>query len=313
MYPPPIVVSAEIWTRLPDAHRAPGPSTWGAMNFPGHGHLSCFLEGPSFDRQGNLYLVDIPFGRIFRVNPDADWNMVAQYDGWPNGLKIHADGRIFVADYRHGIMRLDPDTGSVEPYLQTWRSEGFRGVNDLCFASNGDLYFTDQGQTGLHDPSGRVFRLRGTGEQPGHLECLIDRGPSPNGLVLNTAENQLYVAMTRDNAVWRLPLHGDGGVSKVGRFIQMSGGIGPDGMALDEEDGLAIAHPGTTVWRYDAMGRPTHRIEMPAGMAQPVLCTNVAYGGDDLRTLYMVESSQGLVLRARMEVAGHAMYSHSPR
>lgn len=310
MYGIPTSVRAEVWSRLPDSFRAPGPTTWGRMNFPGHGDLTCFLEGPSFDRQGRLYVVDIPFGRIFRIEADASWNLVTRYDGWPNGLKIHADGRIFVADYRLGIMRLDPDAGVMTPYVQTWHSESFRGVNDLCFASNGDMYFTDQGQTGLHDPTGRVFRLRGTGTEPGALECLIDCGPSPNGLVLNPAENQLYVAMTRDNAVWRLPLQSDGGVSKVGRFIQMSGGIGPDGMALDEEGGLTIAHPGTTVWRFDAMGRPTHAIEMPPGVSQPALCTNIAYGGDDGRTLYIVESAQGLILRARMDVAGRQMYSH---
>jgi gluconolactonase len=83
-------------------------------------------------------------------------------------------------------------------------------------------------------------------------------------------------------------------------------------MALDEEGGLAIAHPGTTVWRFDAMGRPTHSIEMPAGMTRPALCTNVAYGDDDGKTLYIVESAQGLILRARMDVAGRRMYSHSP-
>jgi gluconolactonase len=311
MYPLPKVIAAEVWTRLPDSFRHPAPTTWGRMNFPGHGNLACFLEGPSFDRQGRLYVVDIPFGRIFRIDRDANWTLVARYDGWPNGLKIHADGRIFVADYRLGIMILDPDTGSVTHFVQTWRSEGFRGVNDMCFASNGDLYFTDQGQTGLHDPTGRVFRMRAVGAEPGHLECLIDRGPSPNGLVLNVAENQLYVAMTRDNAVWRLPLHGDGGVSKVGRFIQMSGGIGPDGMALDEEGGLVIAHPGTSVWRFDATGRPTHVIELPDEIPRPAVCTNVAFGGEDGRTLYIVESVQGLVLRVRMDVPGRRMFSHA--
>jgi gluconolactonase len=46
-------------------------------------------------------------------------------------------------------------------------------------ASNGDVYFTDQGQTGLHDPTGRVYRLA----PDGRLDCLIDTGISPNGLV----------------------------------------------------------------------------------------------------------------------------------
>ncbi len=70
---------------------------------------------------------------------------------------------------------------------------------NLFFAANGDLYFTDQGQTGLHDPTGRVYRLRGDGR----LDLLIATVPSPNGLVTNLAENQLYVAVTRANAVWR--------------------------------------------------------------------------------------------------------------
>ena len=309
MYPPPASVRAEVWTCLPGVFRAKRPTAWADANLAGH-QLDCFLEGPSFDRMGRLYVVDIPYGRVFRISPDAQWSLVAEYDGWPNGLKIHADGRIFMTDYRHGIMLLNPDSGAVEPYVKTWRSESFRGVNDLIFASSGELYFTDQGQTGLHDPTGRVFRLRNTGKEPGALECLLNCGPSPNGLTLNAAENQLYVAMTRDNAIWRLPLQLDGGVSKVGRFIQMSGGVGPDGMAMDEEGGIAVAHPGTTVWRFNAAGRPTHVIELPPELAQPAYCTNLAYGGDDGKTLYIVESVSGLILRARMETAGRKLFSH---
>jgi gluconolactonase len=305
MYPLPSAVPAQVWTRLPERFRAPRPTTWANANLAGH-EVECFLEGPSFDRMGRLYVVDIPFGRIFRISAEGEWSLVTEYDGWPNGLKIHADGRIFVTDCRRGIMLLDPDSGRVEPYLETWRSEGFRGVNDLIFASNGDLYFTDQGQTGLHDPSGRVFRLRGTGE----LECLIDCGPSPNGLTLNAAETQLYVAMTRDNAIWRLPLQSDGGVSKVGRFITMSGGVGPDGIALDEAGGIAVAHPGTTVWRFDQAGRPTHSIELPSGLPDPAYCTNLAYGGEDNKSLFIVESISGTILKADFGIAGRKLYSH---
>jgi gluconolactonase len=52
----------------------------------------------------------------------------------------------------------------VTPVLERARLERFRGCNDLVFASNGDLYFTDQGQSGMHDPTGRVFRLRSNGQ-----------------------------------------------------------------------------------------------------------------------------------------------------
>ncbi|MBB5696610.1 SMP-30/gluconolactonase/LRE family protein, partial [Roseomonas pecuniae] len=73
--------------------------------------MDCFLEGPSFDRQGRLYVTDIPFGRVFRISPEGEWEQVAEYDGWPNGLKIHRDGRIFITDYKRGIMLLDPESG----------------------------------------------------------------------------------------------------------------------------------------------------------------------------------------------------------
>ena len=93
-------------------------------------------------------------------------------------------GRILVADYMHGIMELDARAGRMLPMLTARNSESFRGCNDLHIASNGDIYFTDQGQTGLHDPTGRVYRLKTSGR----LDCLIDTGISPNGLVLDPGE-----------------------------------------------------------------------------------------------------------------------------
>ena len=111
---------------------------------------------------------------------------MTEYDGWPNGLKIHKDGRIFITCYKRGIMLLDPSTGAVTPLL-ILRLEGFRGVNDLTFGVNGDLYFTDQGQTGLQDATGRVYCLRPSGE----LTCLIDTVPSPNGIVIDSAMTNL--------------------------------------------------------------------------------------------------------------------------
>ena len=132
---------------------------WADANKPGQ-TADCFIEGPAFDASGDLYIVDIPFGRIFRIAPDKSWSLVAEYDGWPNGMKIGKDGRILVADYMHGIMQLDAKTGHMLPVLTSRNSELFRGCNDLHIASNGDIYFTDQGQTGLHDPTGLSVSLR---------------------------------------------------------------------------------------------------------------------------------------------------------
>lgn len=275
---------------------------WARVNRPG-GEVGCFIEGPSFDRAGNLYITDIPYGRIFRITPRGDFSVVTEYDGEPNGLKFHKDGRAFITDYRRGLLELDVNSGKVTPVAERANTESFKGLNDLVFASNGDMYFTDQGQTGIHDPSGRVYRLTADGV----LRCLVDNVPSPNGLVLNLSETMLFVAATRGNCVWRILLTLDGGVTKCGIQVQMSGGTGPDGMALDAEGNLAVAHVGLgCVWLFSAKGEPLYRVQSCRGE----LVTNMAYGGADNKSLYMTESETGSVLVAKMLVPGRLMYSH---
>jgi gluconolactonase len=291
---PPRLIETQIYASMPEQYRRTGVHTaWAEANKGGEA-IDSFIEGPAFDAKGNLYIVDIPFGRIFRIAPDRTWTLIAEYDGWPNGMKIDAQGRIFVADYRKGIMQLDPASGTVMPLAGHRYSESFRGCNDLHIASNGDIYFTDQGQTGLHDPTGRVYRLRAGGR----LDCLIATGPSPNGLVLDPAERVLFVAMTRDNAVWRAPLMRDGGVSKVGRFCSMFGTSGPDGMTMDAEGRLFVAHASLgSVFVFAPNGECIARVRSCAGPA----CTNVAIGGDNKRQLFVTESASGSVLVANLD------------
>lgn len=303
LYPPPQIIETEVFAEVPESLRKAGVrSPWSIANNKGE-TIHSFIEGPSFDRDGNLYVVDIPWGRVFRVSPSGNFDVVAEYDGEPNGLKIHKDGRIFIADYKNGIMQLDPATGAVTPHCTRYRVEGMKGVNDLVFASNGDMYFTDQGLTGLHDPSGRVYRLR----PDGHMDQLVSNGPSPNGIVLDPSESWLYASMTRANAVWRMPLLPDGGTTKVGAFVYLMGGSGPDGLAMDSEGNLVVCHAGNgSVWIFSPIGQPLYRIKSCRGLFP----TNIAYGGPENRTVYITESGTGTILRAELPVPGRTMYSH---
>lgn len=303
MFAAPPQLETEVFARLPDEFRKHGKRSRIAEWHPGSEPGRSVLEGPSFDLDGNLYIVDVPFGHVFRVDPAGNFEKVADYDGEPQGLKIHKDGRLFLADFRHGIITIDPDNGRVTPVLERYRLEHLKAPNDLIFASNGDLYFTDQGLTGLQDPTGRLFRLRADGR----VDCILDNVPSPNGLVLDPSENFVYLAVTRANAIWRVPLTHDGGTAKVGTFIQMSGGVGPDGMAIDEDGNLAVAHVGLgAVWLFSPLGEPLYRIKSCAGLAT----TNVAYGGLDRKTLYVTEAATASILRVGLGVPGRRMFSH---
>ena len=294
---PPEVRDTEVFTRLPDRFRRIGVrSDWADANRGGQ-PTDSFLEGPVFDAAGNLYVTDIPFGRIFRIDARGEWEQVAQWDGEPNGAKFLNERELLVTDYRNGLMAVDIDSGSVRPYLDRRNSERFKGVNDLVFDSRGNLYFTDQGQTGLHDPSGRLYRLR----PDGRLDLLLANVPSPNGVALSPDERVLYLAVTRGNQVWRVPLLDDGSVSKVSAFFTSYGPSGPDGLAVDESGRVIVANPGLGhAWVLNARAEPELVLRSGAGAS----LTNVAFGGPDRRTLYCTESVTGSVLRATLDKPG---------
>ncbi|KAF1021613.1 MAG: Gluconolactonase [Paracidovorax wautersii] len=286
-FPAPPERQARVFARLPEAFRTPRTNEWTRFNARGRA-LHSLLEGPAFDAQGNLYVTDVPFGRIFRIDGQGNWSLVAEYDGWPNGLKIGPDGRIYIADYKRGLLELDPVAGRVHVLAARYLSEGFKGINDLCLTPEGDILFTDQGQTGLQDASGRVFRW----SAQGRLTRVLDGIPSPNGIAYDAAERILYVAVTRAQQIWRIPLHEDDQIGKAGVFAQLHGGPGgPDGIVLDGQGGLLVAHAGVgTVWHLDALARPRARIQSPAGL----VVTNLAFSADG--RLFVTEAQDAVVL-----------------
>ena len=293
----PVWRELEVFTSMPAEFRRTGVrSAWADVNQGGR-LADSFLEGPVFDAAGNLYVTDIPFGRVFRIDPAGAWTLVAQWDGEPNGMKFLSANELLVTDYKNGLVVLDIRRGEVRPYLERRNSERFKGVNDLIFDSRGNLYFTDQGQTGLHDPTGRVYRL-GT---DGRLDLLLSNLPSPNGIVLSNDERFLFVAATRGNCVWRMPLLPDGSVSKAGQFFTSYGPSGPDGLAMDEAGRLLVANPGLGyVWVLNRFAEPELVLTGPRGAS----VTNLAFGGEDRKTLFCTDSTHGTVLCSRMEVAG---------
>ena len=293
---PPQVADLQPFTRLPDRFRERRHSDWSRANRGGQ-PTDSFLEGPVVDDRGNLYVTDIPFGRIFRIDAAGEWSLVAEYGGEPNGMKLLDANTLLITDYRHGLMRLDIASGRVEGYLERRNSERFKGVNDLVFDGRGNLYFTDQGHTGLHDPSGRLYRLRPSGQ----LDLLLDNVPSPNGVALSPDEKVLYLAVTRGNCIWRVPLLPDGSVAKVSQFFTSYGASGPDGLAVDERGRLLVANPGLGyVWVLNARAEPELVLRGAAGAS----ITNLAFGGADRRILYVTDSTHGAVLRAEPGVPG---------
>ncbi|KAK6814156.1 hypothetical protein RU639_010141 [Aspergillus parasiticus] len=249
--------------------------------------LDSFLEGPIYVSTLDLLVVaDIPYGRIFFIDPNANWTLVTEYDGEPNGLVWNQiTKKIIIAGFKQGILELDPISRELQITASRYQCERLKGHKDLVITADGVICFTDQGMAGLQDPTGRVFRLY----PDGRLQVIISNGSSPNGLVLSRGEKALFVAMTRDNAVWYVPLLSDGSMQRIGRFSGYYGIGGPDGMAQDAEGNVLVAHSTLgTVFVRTAIRELVMKIKSPRG----VHTTNLTWGGPSMNVLYIVEKKE---------------------
>ena len=290
-FQPPRIIEAGIWSSLPEQYRLATENDWAKQNKPGQ-TIDSFLEGPVIDMQGNLYVTDIPYGRIFKITPDKSWELLIQYDGWPNGLAVDVFGKIWIADHKVGLLRLDPGNKKLETILTgpIKNGEPFLGLNDLVFDLKGNLFFTDQGQTGLHDPIGKVYCL----EPNGALHVILNNVPSPNGLVFDRSGHFLFVSATRANNIWRMPIFDDFSTGKAGAFQTFFGTSGPDGLALDASDNLYVAHASLGgVFQLNKRGELLSFIKSPVGHTVTNLCFT-----PDQSAVLITESSTGNVLIA---------------
>lgn len=286
-YSPPPVIEADLFTILPSAFRKLGTSEHSRNQKRGK-HIDSFLEGPCI--VGDiLYLTDIPYGRIFAVDLNTkEWTLIVEYDGEPNGLAWHPQKKqILIADFKQGILALDIDSRTLSTVMDRFNGERLKGPNDLIVAHDGSFIFTDQGMSGLQDPTGRLYRI----QPDGRVDVLLRNCPSPNGLVLDPSQTTLLVAMTRDNSVWQAPLYPDGSVQRTGRFSSYGGMGGPDGLAVDEEGSLFVAHSTLgTIFVSNRDGTPKLRIDVGKyGKGT----TNLTWKG---QKLFVVESESGSVV-----------------
>lgn len=285
------IVTAEPFTTLPDAfHHQGEPSRWARMTRPGQ-PLHSFLDGGFFDADGLLWLSDVPYGRVFRITPTGQWQLIHHYDGEPHAMRIAPDGRHIIADYSDGLIAIGAND-SIETLHRGLPDQPFLGLSDMAYAPDGSLWFTDSGRSSLSDPSGRVYCLKPDGSLRRVLDCV----PYSNGIVTSPDGALIYVAATRANQIWRFAAQlPDNGPPMVGTFLQLSGGLGPDGLAINEQGWLAVAQAQVgRAYVFTALGDAIADIRLPKGL----WTTCVAFHPARPERLYIVDAQYGAVFAA---------------
>ena len=264
-----------------------------------------FLEGPAFDQAGNLWVVNIESGWVSKVTPDGKWSDDFNTGGQPQGLKFHKDGRLFGVDRKKGVFIYDPKTKKMSDYVLYYQNENFHGPNDLIFDRQGGLYFTDPWGTSMANPRGAIYYV----SPEGKISRLMDNMAFPNGIALSQDEKTLYIGETMRNAIWSVQLEGPGEllVRRARISTYLNGGIGPDGLTLDEKGNVYVAHVDSgEVVVLTPKGKIIGSIKLPEGGG--TFNTNVAFGGPQRQTLYITESSQNIIYRVAMKVRGLKLF-----
>ena len=276
-----------------------------------------FTEGPAVDRAGNVFFTNIPVSKILKWDPRSRaLSVFRENSNKTNGLIFDPEGRLLACEGEAGrVTRTDMKTGKIEVLADTYNGFPFAAPNDLCLDGEGRIYFTSR--PGKKDPKegnvNAVYRI-----DPDRKVTRLLHWPDihmPNGIVTSPDDKILYLIEAHPDAdhhrdIRAYDLQPDGSLRNERVLIDFYPGRSGDGMCIDAEGNLYVAaglH--STRDTSETLDTPPgiHVIspegEVLAYRETPEdTITNCAFGGEDLRTLYVACGT--LLLSIRTEVPG---------
>ena len=279
------------------------------------------LEGPTVDRDGNVYFTDILMQRIMRLGRDGRFSVFREKSNVANGLVIDPQGRLIAAEgsrsptaERMGIAtggvprvtRTDLKTGRTEILADTYQGKPLSGPNDVTIDGMGRVYVTDS-------DGGAVYRIDGPRKIARVLAAPdIQR---PNGINISPDDKTLYLveangAQGGARMIRAYDLLPDGTVRNMRVHYNFYPGRSADGISIDTQGNLYAAaglHAtrGTSetldtkcgVYVISPQGKLLRFIPIPEDYI-----TNTAFGGADMKTLYVTAGKT--LYRLQNDIAG---------
>jgi len=288
------------------AQTLPDPATVKALEIVRTGDYS---EGIVVDREGNLYF---SHGKIItKVTPAGSATTWAE-TGAPNGHKILPNGHHLVCDAsRRAVLELDANGRHVRDAASgEVDGETINGPNDLTLDIDGGFYFTDPGDSSLLNRTGRIYYVNPLGR----INRVADGLAYPNGIVVPPERRRLLVAESQRNRVLEIPLAAPGvatGPRRVFAYLPVNQKPGahkvndnqPDGMALDADGRLWVAHYGMK--SVHVLGTDGALLATYDG--GNVTTSNVAFAGPRFDQLYVTGGTPGALFRLDVGVRGHRL------
>jgi len=244
-----------------------------------------YTEGVVVGRGGEVYVSDVYHGRIYRVGADGEARVWAE-TGAPNGHKILADGTHLVCDGKErAVLRLDAGGRVVGKAASEYDGKPLRAPNDLTLDGRGGFYFTDPGGSSARNPIGTVHHV----DARGRVRLVAGGLAFPNGIALRPGGRALLVGESGRNRILSYDLSAPGRAGRMRVFAELPTKQGgqianePDGLCLDAEGNLYVAHYGM---RQVQVLSPSGKL-LRRYAAGNLTTSNVAFGGPRMDQLYV--------------------------
>lgn len=298
----------EIKEPLPKSYTVtvnqPQSSNFVVQDLVADGVFTSGVEGPAVDSRGNLYAVNYRReGTIGVVRTDGNHKgksaklLQLPEGSVGNGIRFNRQGDMFVADYvGHNVLRVTPGNQRVEIYAH---NANMNQPNDLAIAASGVLYASDPN---WGEGSGQLWRINLDGST-----TLLESGMgTTNGIEVSPDEKRLYVNESLQRRIWVYDIEDNGDLANKRLFHQFQD-FGLDGMRTDSQGNLFVArYSAGTVAMLSSLGHIIREVQLKG--QHP---TNVAFGGDEGRSVYVTMQKRGAIETFRVPYAGrsHQLWS----
>jgi D-xylonolactonase len=254
-------------------------------------------EGPIWSsRERAVWFVDIKGHCIHRYD-EATRATLSWQAPQDVGFIVPASGQRLICGLKSGLHLFAPQDGSFQLIAAVDSDRPRNRLNDAHVDAAGRLWFGTMDDEEV-SPTGALYRFDARGLQCCDEGYVITNGPatSPDG-------RTLYHIDTLERVIHSFDLAADGSLSTRRVFARIAETDGyPDGPAVDAEGCVWVGlYGGWGVNRYSPRGELLSKVSLPVAN-----CTKPAFGGADLRTLYVTSAWKGLTdeQRAQQPLAG---------
>ena len=252
-----------------------------------------FTEGPIWIPEGFLLFSDIPANTIYKYEPGLQTEIFLKPSGHSNGLTLDQQGRLLKCEHDRRVTRLEKD-GTTNELAEYYEGKRLNSPNDIVVKTDDSIYFTDPTFGLPNRTEGKeldfcgVFRV----ETNGTITLLDKSIELPNGLAFSPDERLMYVDDSSSGHVYVFDVSGGGLLENKRLFADVGGldGRGGDGMKVDVDGNVFVTGPeGVSVFSSDGLRYGV--LECPE---KP---SNLAWGDDDFRTLYITARTSVYCIR----------------